>query len=101
MVWRSNIRAASAKLVGPARVELLSRFAADWGARHARALADNDPMLVHEHGSVEHVLVVGEAPDERFVTIDLERRYTARTAVEPVVAEDDGEPELNSAALVG
>lgn len=66
------------------RDPLLRRFAAAWKARHDRALADGDPSLVHEHGSLAHVIVHGE----RMVTFDLEQGYRPAQPVFPALAKE-------------
>ncbi|MCB9896999.1 MAG: hypothetical protein H6825_03230 [Planctomycetes bacterium] len=66
------------------RDPLLRRFGAAWRARHDRALTDTDPSLVHEHGTVLHVLCSGE----RLVTFDLEQGFLPGQPVLPLVAKE-------------
>jgi hypothetical protein len=66
------------------RDALLGRFAAQWGRRHAAAIAAADAELVQEHGSLRHVLAAGG----RLVTIDLEQAFRPRRDVRPLVAKE-------------
>jgi hypothetical protein len=63
---------------------LLGRYAATWATRHSAALQLNDPRLLQEHGTLEHVIVSGE----RFVTFDHEQAFRPGAAVLPVVAKE-------------
>lgn len=56
---------------------VLSSFAVEWARRHKAAVDSNEPRLVQEHGTFEHVLMDGD----RFVTIDLEVSYRTGTRV--------------------
>ncbi len=67
-----------------ARSDLLRRFAASWGARHAIALSSGDARFVQEHGTFDHVLTDGV----RFVTIDLEQGFLAGGPVMPLLAKE-------------
>lgn len=69
---------------GAVRRTTLERFAADWGRRHAEALARTDASLLQEHGSVRHVIVAGP----RLVTIDLEQAFLPRRDLRPLVAKE-------------
>lgn len=72
-------------LTPPARrADLLARFAALWGARHALALSTGDVRFVQEHATFKHVLVCGP----RLVTIDLEQHYLPRRDPRPLLAKE-------------
>lgn len=75
---------ADRRVARDARDDLLRRFAAAWGRRHAEALRTNDARLVQEHGSVRHVLVAGD----RLVWIDLEQAFRPRGDVRPLLAKE-------------
>lgn len=66
------------------RADVLRRFAAAWGRRHAEALRTGDAGLVQEHGTIRHVLVAGD----RLVWIDLEQAFLAREDVSPLLAKE-------------
>ena len=68
----------------PERDRLLSRFASEWRRRHDLATERDDPSFIQEHGSLAHVLVVGE----RLVTYDLEQGYRRRGSVFPALAKE-------------
>ena len=68
----------------PERDALLRRFGIAWSARHARALADADPSLIHEHGTFLHVL----SCDGRLVTFDLEQAFLPGQPVLPLIAKE-------------
>lgn len=53
------------------RRNLVGRLARDYARRHRCALERGDPLLVHEHAMVRHVLVSGD----RLVTFDFEHAY--------------------------
>lgn len=67
-----------------ARRDLLARFADAWQQRHAAALQRDDPRLLQEHGTLEHVIVSGD----RFITFDHEQAFRPGAAVLPVVAKE-------------
>jgi len=66
------------------RRELMARYAASWQERHAAALERDDPRLLQEHGTLEHVILSGD----RLVTFDHEQAFLPGTAVLPVVAKE-------------
>jgi len=55
----------------PEAVELVSALAESCRARHAVALREREPLLIHEHATAKHVIFSGS----RLVTIDLEGGY--------------------------
>lgn len=61
-----------------------TRFAVDLCARQAHALAARDVRFVHEHPSINHVLVHGG----RLVSFDLEGAWRTGRDVEAAVAEE-------------
>lgn len=63
---------------------LVARLARSQALRHRRALELNQPLLVHEHPTAKHVLVVGS----RLVTIDLEGAYAPSYPVLYAVARE-------------
>lgn len=66
------------------RRKLMAGYARSWHARHAAALDQDDPRLLQEHGTLEHVIVCAE----RFVTIDHEQAFRAGTRTLPLVAKE-------------
>jgi len=66
------------------RRELMARYAHAWHERHAAALAQDDPRLLQEHGTLEHVIV----RSERFVTFDHEQAFRPGTRTLPLVAKE-------------
>lgn len=55
------------------RMAIWRRFVGEWHRRHAAAVAEDDPRLIHENGDVKHVMLwQGE-----FVYFDFEMIYTA------------------------
>lgn len=56
------------------KLALLRRFAPEWARRHAAAIREREPRLLHEHGTFRHVFVAGE----RLVTFDLEIAWVRR-----------------------
>ena len=66
------------------RDDLLRRFSAAWGRRHALAIDRGDARLIQEHGTFLHVIVSGD----RLVTIDLEQAFTQRRDLLPLVAKE-------------
>lgn len=60
-----------ATVPGARKAELVRELASAQQQRHRRALELNEPLLLHEHPTTKHVLLV----DERLVTIDLEGGY--------------------------
>lgn len=76
--------APRARLAGAERSGLLRRFAAALARRQRLALDCGDPLLVHEHGSLDHVLLCGE----RLVTFDLEQAFLAHKAVLPLLTKE-------------
>ena len=75
---------ASDTLTREQRDDLLHRFAAAWGRRHALALDTPDVRLIQEHGTFLHVIGAGD----RLVTIDLEQAFTPRRDLMPLVAKE-------------
>ncbi len=73
--------------VAPAqRQELLRRFGHEVARRQARAIQDKQPLLIHEHASVFHVLVSGE----RLVNFDLEGGYRAHVSLPRALEQELG-----------
>ncbi len=66
------------------REALLRQFATDWGQRHAKAIELGDARLVHEHGSLKHVLWSGD----RLVTFDLENSFRAGADPRPLIGKE-------------
>lgn len=66
------------------RASLWRRFLAEWGRRHALAVAEREPRLVHENGDIKHVMIVGE----RFLWFDFEIVYRSAARVEEHVAHE-------------
>ena len=60
------------------RKALYRRFLAEWGRRHALAIAEREPRLVHENGDGKHVLIM---PDGSFLWFDFEMIYRSRRDV--------------------
>ncbi len=68
----------------PQRDDILIRFLHSWAARHALALDRQDPRLVQEHGSFEHVMWTGS----RLVTFDLEVSFLPSRPVLPCLVDE-------------
>jgi hypothetical protein len=67
-----------------AREDALRRFAPAWAARHALALERDEPRLLQEHATLDHVLVSGE----RLVTFDLEVAFRPGAHVPALIARE-------------
>ncbi|MGE0707399.1 MAG: hypothetical protein AB7N76_04385 [Planctomycetota bacterium] len=68
------------------KLELVTRLAGADRRRHERALADVEPLLIHEHATTKHVLLHGE----RLVTIDLEGGYLPGYPVRKAIGQELG-----------
>lgn len=66
--------------------DLLRQYGVGLGARQAAALAKQEPLLVHEHASVFHVLVHAG----RLVTFDLEGGYRKGANLEGALEQELG-----------
>lgn len=66
------------------RAALFARFAADLGRRFRRATGDDEVRLVHEHGTVRHVLVHAG----RLVTFDLEGAFSPGFSVREALTQE-------------
>jgi len=75
---------ADEQRVDSERDGLLVRFGADWSRRHHAALEGDDVRLLHEHGSLAHVLIC----DGRLVTFDLEQGFLAGRTVLPLIGKE-------------
>lgn len=64
--------------------DAVRRFAAELGRRQQHALTTWDVRFVHEHASINHVLVFGE----RLVSFDLEGAWLRLRSVLPAVADE-------------
>ncbi len=67
------------------RIALYRRFLADWGRRHAVAIRENEPRLVHENGDGKHVLIMD---DGSFLWFDFEMIYRNRQHVDRYVSHE-------------
>lgn len=77
-----------AKLPNEQRHELLRKLGHEMGRRHEQALADNDPTLIQEHGSADHVFVCGHGDAQRLVRFDHEQAFLAGQDVLPLVTKE-------------
>ena len=68
----------------PDRNAVLVRFLSAWAARHALADERQDPRLVQEHGSFEHVMWTGT----RLVTFDLEVSFLPHRPLRPCLVDE-------------
>lgn len=66
------------------KLSLWRRFLADWQRRHRLAIERREPRLVHENGTLEHVLIDGDA----LLYFDLEMAYRSRRRVKEFVARE-------------
>jgi uncharacterized protein YlxP (DUF503 family) len=66
------------------RAAVYRRFLAEWGRRHALAVAEREPRLVHENGDIKHVMILGD----RFLWFDFEMVYRSAARVEEHVAHE-------------
>lgn len=64
----------------------LARFAGEWSRRHALALAEREPRLLHEHGTFRHVWVA----DDRLITFDFEISWRRRRSIESLIGREIG-----------
>jgi hypothetical protein len=67
------------------RKALYRRFLAEWGRRHAVAIQEREPRLVHENGDGKHVLIM---PDDSFLWFDFEMIYRSRRHVDLHVSHE-------------
>ncbi len=67
------------------RLQLYRRFLAEWGRRHAVAIRENEPRLVHENGDGKHVLIMD---DGSFLWFDFEMIYRNRHHVDRHVSHE-------------
>lgn len=70
-----------------AKLELYRRFLAEWGRRHALAIAEREPRLVHENGDGKHVMLLGE-PGDGFLWFDFEMVYRSARRVRDHVSHE-------------
>lgn len=68
------------------RQALVRRFGDEVARRQTRAILDQQPLLIHEHASVFHVLVSGE----RLVNFDLEGGYRAHVSMPRALEQELG-----------
>lgn len=64
--------------------EIIAEFARACAARHARTIALDEPRLLCEHPTFEHVIV----SDGRFVFFDFEIVFTGRCCLETLIARE-------------
>ncbi len=67
------------------RLQLYRRFLAEWGRRHAVAIREKEPRLVHENGDGKHVLIMD---DGSFLWFDFEMIYRNRNHVDRHVSHE-------------
>ena len=70
----------------PERAALLGRFGSEVARRQARAIEMGQPLLIHEHASVFHVLV----HEDRLVNFDLEGGYRAHVSLPRALEQELG-----------
>jgi len=66
------------------KLEALHRLAGEWARRHELAQRLNEPLLIHEHPSLEHIW---RGEDGRFYHFDFEVVYTGRRLRERIGRE--------------
>lgn len=64
--------------------ELIARYAREWGARHARALALSEPRLLQEHPTLSHVFF----SDDRLVHFDFEIVFTRKNDLQRLIRKE-------------
>ena len=67
------------------RLDLYRRWLPEWSRRHALAIAERDPRLVHENGDGKHVMIM---EDGSFLWFDFEMIWRSRRRVEQQVAHE-------------
>jgi hypothetical protein len=67
-----------------AKQRLVRRFAAALARRHARAVELREPLLLHEHGTLNHFFVSGD----RIIAFDLENGFRASMPVLEAVSQE-------------
>ncbi|GJM22463.1 MAG: hypothetical protein DHS20C15_23780 [Planctomycetota bacterium] len=70
------------------RHALLRKLGDEMGRRHERALADNDPALIQEHGSAAHVFVSEQGGSQRLVRFDHEQAFLPGQDVLPLITKE-------------
>ncbi len=74
----------SGKMGEADRLQAVGRYAAEMGRRHRLAIERGEHRLVHEHPSLQHVIVSGP----RLVTIDFEQAFRPVRDVRVLVAHE-------------
>jgi hypothetical protein len=74
-----------ARLALDERCATWRRFLAEWHRRHALAIAEREPRLVHENGDCKHVMLL---PDEKLLWFDFEMVFRSRARVEEYVGHE-------------
>jgi len=74
------------------RARLLALLGAEMGRRHAHALTTDDPRLIQEHGSADHLFVCREGTrdgrPEHLVRFDHEQGFLPRQPVLPLITKE-------------
>ena len=67
------------------RLQMWRRFLPVWHRRHALAIEQREPKLVHENGDLKHVLIMD---DGQFLFFDFEMVFRSRSRIKEFVARE-------------
>ncbi len=67
------------------KLAMWRRFLPVWHCRHALAIRNREPRLVHENGDMKHVMIM---PDDQFLFFDFEMAFRSRDRIEEAVAHE-------------
>ena len=67
------------------RLKMWRRFLPVWHRRHALAIEQREPKLVHENGDLKHVLIMD---DGQFLFFDFEMVFRSRSRIKEFVARE-------------